>query len=70
VAAPRPRGPSCGPGSGYHGVRWFAPAHLREEPQAAGRAYEGGTMFSVGNVETPEGEVSPYKTDDEDGKER
>jgi hypothetical protein len=36
----------------------------------AGRAYEGGTAFSVGNVETPEGEVSPYKTDDEDGKER
>ena len=54
---------------GYHGVRWFAPAHLREEPQAAGRAYEGGTAISLGNVETPEGEVFPYKTDDEDGKE-
>src|SRR5205823_4337843 len=38
---------------GYHAVRPFAPAHLREEPQAAGRAYEGGTAFSVGNVETP-----------------
>ena len=55
---------------GYHGVRWFAPAHLREEPQVAGRAYEGGTAISLGNVETPEGEVFPYKTDDEDGKER
>ena len=55
---------------GYHAVRPFAPAHLREEPQAAGRAYEGGTGWSLGNVETPEGEVSPYKTDDEDGKER
>jgi uracil-xanthine permease len=51
---------------GYHAVRPFAPAHLREEPQAAGRAYEGGTAFSVGNVETPEGEVSPYRTDDEE----
>jgi uracil-xanthine permease len=55
---------------GYHAVRPFAPAHLREEPQAAGRAYEGGTGWSLGNVETPEGEVSPYKTDDEDGEER
>jgi len=55
---------------GYHAVRPFAPAHLREEPQAAGRAYEGGTGWSLGNVETPAGEVSPYKTDDEDGKER
>ena len=36
----------------------------------AGRAYEGGTMFSVGNVETPEGEVSPFTSDEEDGKER
>ena len=55
---------------GYHAVRPFAPAHLREEPQAAGRAYEGGTGFALGNVETPEGEVSPYQTDDEDGTER
>ena len=55
---------------GYHAVRPFAPAHLREEPQAAGRAYEGGTAWSVGNVETPEGEVSPYSADDEDGRER
>jgi uracil-xanthine permease len=45
---------------GYHVVRWLAPAHLREEPQAAGRAYEGGAMISAGNVETPEGDVSPF----------
>ena len=46
---------------GYHFVHWLAPAHLREEPQAAGRAYEGGAMFSTGKVETPEGEVSPFR---------
>jgi xanthine/uracil permease len=45
---------------GYHVVRWLAPAHLREEPQAAGRAYEGGAMISTGNVDTPGGEVSPF----------
>ena len=26
--------------------------------------------MAIGNVETPEGEVFPYKTDDEDGQER
>jgi xanthine/uracil permease len=46
---------------GYHAVRWLAPAHLREEPQGAGRAYEGGTMISAGNVDTPEGEASPFR---------
>jgi xanthine/uracil permease len=46
---------------GYHLVRWLAPEHLREEPQDTGRAYEGGTMISTGNVETPEGEVSPFR---------
>jgi xanthine/uracil permease len=46
---------------GYHAVRWLAPAHLREEPQAGGRSYEGGTMISTGNVDTPEGEVSPFR---------
>ena len=45
----------------YHLVRWLAPAHLREEPQVQGRAYEGGAMISTGNVETPEGEVSPFR---------
>jgi hypothetical protein len=55
---------------GYHAVRWFAPAHLREGPRAAGHAYEERTAFSVGNVETPEGDVSTYKTYDEDGTER
>jgi uracil-xanthine permease len=46
---------------GYHFVRWLAPAHMREEPQEAGRAYEGGAMISTGNVETPAGEVSPFR---------
>ena len=46
---------------GYHFVRWLAPAHMREEPQVTGRAYEGGTMISAGTVETPEGEVSPFR---------
>ncbi|MGH8961791.1 MAG: uracil-xanthine permease family protein [Jatrophihabitantaceae bacterium] len=46
----------------YHFVRWLAPAHLRE-PQGPGRAYEGGAMISTGNVETPEGEVSPFRDD-------
>jgi xanthine/uracil permease len=44
----------------YHLMRLLAPAHLREEPQARGRAYEGGAMISTGNVETPEGERSPF----------
>jgi uracil-xanthine permease len=47
----------------YHAVRWLAPPHLREEPQVAGRAYEGGAMISAGSVETAEGEVSPYRAD-------
>ncbi|MGI9007686.1 MAG: hypothetical protein ACR2FU_16060 [Streptosporangiaceae bacterium] len=45
---------------GYHGVRIFRRSGMRDEPAAAGRAYEGGTMFSTGNVETPEGELSPF----------
>ena len=49
---------------GYHGVPPFLPPHLREEPQAGGRAYEGGTMLSTGNVETSEGELSPFRVDD------
>jgi hypothetical protein len=49
---------------GSHGVRPFLPPHLRAEPQAGGRAYEGGTMLSTGNVETPEGELSPFRVDD------
>ena len=51
---------------GYHGVHWLAPRALREEPQTVGRAYEGGTMISTGNVETPEGERSPYRVDPEE----
>jgi hypothetical protein len=45
---------------GYHGVRLLhrQPAG---EPQTEDRAYEGGTMISTGNVETPEGEVSPFR---------
>jgi uracil-xanthine permease len=49
---------------GYHVVRWLAPPHLREEPQTAGRAYEGGAMISTGKVETPEGEISPFHVDE------
>ncbi len=45
----------------YHAVHWLAPPHLREEPQVAGRAYEGGTMIAAGNIETPAGDVSPYR---------
>lgn len=44
----------------YHFVRWLAPAHMREEPQVTGRAYEGGAMISTGSIETPAGEVSPF----------
>jgi uracil-xanthine permease len=51
---------------GYHGVHWLAPQALREEPQIVGRAYEGGTMISTGNVETTEGERSPYRVDREE----
>jgi xanthine/uracil permease len=43
----------------YHAMRWLAPPELRE-PQVRGRSYEGGAMISTGNVETPEGEVSPF----------
>jgi uracil-xanthine permease len=48
----------------YHFVRWFAPRHLRVEPQGRGRAYEGGAMISTGKVDTPEGTVSPFTEDD------
>jgi uracil-xanthine permease len=48
---------------GYHSVHWLAPQALRREPQTAGRAYEGGAAISTGSIETPEGEVSPYRTD-------
>jgi uracil-xanthine permease len=47
----------------YHFVHWLAPKHLRIEPQGAGRGYEGGAMLSAGNVETPEGELSPFATE-------
>jgi uracil-xanthine permease len=50
---------------GYHFVRWLAPTHLKEQ-LAAGRAYEGGAMISTGNVETPAGEVSPFRSEPED----
>ncbi|MBV9592601.1 MAG: nitrate reductase [Actinobacteria bacterium] len=53
----------------YHVVRPLAPAHLREEPQGRDpdggtRAYRGGAMISTGSVETPEGEVSPFREND------
>jgi uracil-xanthine permease len=46
---------------GYHGVKIFRREGMKDEPVAAGRAYEGGAAISVGNVETPEGEVSPFR---------
>jgi hypothetical protein len=46
---------------GYHGVKIFRREGMKDEPVAAGRAYEGGTMISVGNIETPEGEMSPFR---------
>jgi xanthine/uracil permease len=48
---------------GYHAVRPFVRQPL-DEPQTAGRAYEGGAMISTGNVETPEGEVLTQREDD------
>jgi uracil-xanthine permease len=50
---------------GYHGVRLLHRAPS-EEPQVEGRAYEGGAMISTGNVETPGGEVSPFRVDEGD----
>ncbi len=48
----------------YHFVHWLAPAHLREEPQASGRVYEGGALIATGTVETPEGDISPFRVDE------
>jgi uracil-xanthine permease len=50
---------------GYHLMRWLAPAAL-QEPQIAGRAYEGGSSLATGSVETPEGEVSPFRAEPEE----
>lgn len=50
----------------YHVVHWRAPAHLRPEPQATGRAYEGGSMVATGRVETPAGSVSPFREREDD----
>ena len=47
----------------YHLLRVWAPSHLRLEPAAEGRSYEGGAMISTGSVETEEGEVSPFRQD-------
>jgi uracil-xanthine permease len=47
----------------YHLVRAFG-ANIYTEPQAGGRAYEGGTMFATGNVETSTGEHSPFESDE------
>jgi hypothetical protein len=51
---------------GYHGVKIFRREGMKEEPAAAGRAYEGGAAISVGNIETPEGEVSPFREESSD----
>jgi hypothetical protein len=48
---------------GYHGVKVFRREGMKEEPTAAGRAYEGGAMISAGNIETPQGEVSPFRVE-------
>jgi xanthine/uracil permease len=47
---------------GYHAVRPFA-QRLQPEPQAGGRAYEGGAAILTGNVETPEGEILTQRDD-------
>jgi xanthine/uracil permease len=49
----------------YHVCRVLAPAHLREEPTAPGRAYEGGAMISAGNVEVEGTRHSPYAEEDD-----
>lgn len=49
---------------GYHGVKVFRRLGMLEEPVAPGRSYEGGAMISTGNIETPEGEVSPFREDE------
>ena len=48
----------------YHLVRAFG-ADIYTEPQVTGRAYEGGTMFATGNVDTPAGERSPFESDED-----
>jgi len=45
---------------GFHLLRALAPSDPPEEPQAEGRAYEGGTMFATGNITTAHGATSPY----------
>jgi xanthine/uracil permease len=48
----------------YHMLRLVAPAHMRDEPQGTGRVYERaaeGVGMVVGDVETPQGEVSPFR---------
>jgi uracil-xanthine permease len=52
----------------YHLVHWLAPEHMRLEPQTDERAYEGGTMFSTGDVETSEGRLSPFHESLEDDR--
>jgi hypothetical protein len=38
------------------------------EPLAGGREYGGGAMISTGNVATPSGEQSPFRTGPEDDR--
>ncbi len=50
---------------GYHGVNVFRRQYpMVDEPAAEGRAYEGGTMIATGNIETPEGEVAPFRVEE------
>ncbi len=54
---------------GFHLMRALAPASMKE-PLDSGRAYEGGTMISTGNVATPTGEKSPFRSGPEDDRTR
>jgi uracil-xanthine permease len=47
---------------GYHAVRPFV-RHPLDEPQAGGRAYEGGAMIVTGNVQSPDGTVHAPERD-------
>ncbi len=49
----------------YHVMRTLAPAHMREEPQVAGVAYEGGATIVAGKVETTSPEASRTTDDNE-----
>jgi hypothetical protein len=47
----------------YGDVVWPGDGSRGREPQVAGRAYEDEAMIWLGSVQTPEGEISPYRVD-------